>query len=129
MSDDYDVGYGTPPREHQFKKGNRAARQRKAKTKALSLPEIIDRALRTKRKVKRGGEVYSIPVAEILGERLIHTMTTGSARDLAMIVQLLEKYLPNALAAEAEKLEIIHHRADGSKVALPPADLWEGDPT
>ena len=128
MAENYEVGYGKPPREHRFQPGNQAARKRKAKTKAIALPEIIDRALRTRRKVKRGDEVLSIPVAEILVERLVQMMTTGSARDLGMVVQLLERHLPDALAAPSETLDVIYHRAEGSRVALPPADLWqEGD--
>ena len=128
MAENYEVGYRKPPREHRFQPGNQAARKRKAKTKAIALPEIIDRALRTRRKVKRGDEVLSIPVAEILVERLVQMMTTGSARDLGMVVQLLERHLPDALAAPSETLDVIYHRAEGSRVALPPADLWqEGD--
>lgn len=125
MSEDYEVGFGKPPREHRFKPGNQAARKRKAKTKAIALPEIIDRALRTRRKVKRGGAVYSVPVAEIFVERLIQMMTTGSAKDLNTVVQLIERYLPDALAAPAETLDVTYHRAEGSRVALPPADLWK----
>ena len=43
-------------------------------------------------------------VSEILIERLSQTMTTGSARDIAMIVQMYERYLPDALASKAEAL-------------------------
>lgn len=127
MPEDYDVGYGKPPREHRFKPGNKAARKRKGKTRAIALPDIIDRALRTRRKVKRGDQVLSVPVAEILVERLIQMMTTGSARDLGMVVQLLERYLPNALASAPETLEVTFHRAEGSMVVLPTDDLWSGE--
>ena len=124
MAEDYSVGYGKPPRQHQFKQGNQVARKRKRKDKEIALPDLLVRALRTKRRIKRGDTITSVPVAEILVERLIQTMTTGSARDLALIVQLLERYLPDALAAPPETLEIIHHRAEGSSVPLPPSELW-----
>lgn len=126
MADDYEVGYGKPPRQHRFEQGNQAARKRKGKANPIALPRLIERALRTKRKIRRGEAVFSVPVAEILVERLIQTMTTGSARDLAMIVQLLERYLPDALASKGEPLEISYSRAEGSTVALPPNDLWRG---
>ena len=125
VAEDYSVGYGKPPRQHQFKQGNQLARKRRVKTKAIAFPEIIDRALRKKRKIKRGDTITSVPIAEILVERLIQMMTTGSARDLALIVQLLERYLPDALAAAPETLEISYHRADGSSVPLPPSELWD----
>ena len=100
MAEDYPVGYGRPPRQHQFKQGNEAARKRRNKAKAIALPELIDRALRTKRKVKRGDVITSVPMADILVERLVQMMTTGSARDLTTIMQLVERYLPDALAAK-----------------------------
>ncbi len=128
MSDDYPVGYGKPPHEHRFKPGNQAARKRKGKGpgKALSLPDIIDRALRTKRRIKRGDQVFALPVADILVERLIHTMMNGSAQDLTRIVALLERYMPDTLAAETEQLEVTYHRAESSNVILPPTALWDG---
>ena len=125
MSDDYDVGYGKPPRQHQFQRGNQAAKGRKRAKKVLSLPEIIDRALRTRRKIKRGGEVIEMGVAEILVERLIQAMTTGSPRDMALIVAMLERYAPDVLASTPEQLEVTYHRAEGSNVPLPPAELWK----
>lgn len=81
MSDDYDVGYGKPPRQHRFKPGNQAATGRKRKpTQGLSMPEIIKKALATKRKIKRGNEILAMPVAEILVERLIQAMPTAQPR-------------------------------------------------
>lgn len=125
MADDYAIGYGKPPRQHRFKEGNQAARKRKAKADSLALPKLLERALRAKRKIRRGETVHSVHVAEILIERLIQAMTTGSARDLAMIVQLLERYLPDALASKGEALEISYSRAEGSQVPLPPSHLWQ----
>ena len=125
MAEDYSVGYGKPPRQHQFKQNNQVARKRKGKAKEIALPDLLVRALRTKRRIKRGEVITSVSVAEIFVERLIQTMTTGTARDLAMIVQLLERYLPDALAAKPETLEISYHRADGSSVPLPPSELWD----
>lgn len=126
MSDDYKVGYGKPPRETQFKAGNKAAQGRKTpKKKALSLPEIFEKALRTKRKIKRGNAVIDMTVGEILGERLIQIMTSGTPRELALMVSLLERHAPDLMAVQAEALELTYHRAEGSTVALPPADLWE----
>lgn len=127
MSSDYPVGYKRPPREHQFKPDNKAAKgRRRAKKEGLSIPEILHKAIASKRKIKRGNEIVDMPVAEILVERLVQSMTTGSAKDMALIISLLERHLPDLLAGEPEKLEVSYHRAEGSKVSLPPADLWEG---
>ena len=128
MSDNYKVGYGKPPIETQFKPKNKAAVGRKTpKKKALSLPEIFEKALRTKRKIKRGTAIIDMTVAEILGERLVQIMTSGTARELALMVSLLERHAPDLMAAQAEPLELTYHRAEGSTVPLPPADLWKRD--
>jgi hypothetical protein len=126
MAEDYEVGYGKPPKQHRFKAGNQAARKHGRAKKGLELPELMERALRTRRKVKRGDQVYSVPIAEILVERLIQMMTSGSSRDLALVVQMLERYLPDALAKKSEPLEVSYHRAEGSTVSLPPPHLWKG---
>lgn len=129
MSDDEAVGYGKPPRKNRFQLGNKAAskgnRRSGRKSNAIDLPEIIDRALRTKRKVKRGDQVYSVPVAEILGERLVQMLISGSARDVTQVMQLIEKHLPDALARTTEVLEIVHHRAATSDIMPPSEDLWK----
>lgn len=129
--DDEAIGYGKPPRQHRFKPGNQAAAKRnrikKKEGNALALPVIIDRALRTKRKVKRGDQVYSVTVAEIMAERLVQMLTTGSARDLAVIMQLVEKHLPDALNRPQEVFQIVHTRAADSTIQLPPDELWEDD--
>lgn len=127
MSDTYEVGYGKPPKQHRFQPGNQAARGKrgKAKPKGLSIPDIIGRALSVKRKIKRGNEIIAMPVAEILVERLVQMMTTGSARDLTTIIALLERYSPDLLAGPAEEFAVRYHHAEGSTVPLPPADLWD----
>ena len=81
----------------------------------------------TKRKVRRGDRVYSVSAAEILAERLVQMMTTGSAREVAIVMQLIEKHLPDAMARPTEVLEIMHHHAEGSCIQPPPEDLWEKD--
>ena len=129
MAEDRPVGYKNPPREHRFKPGNTAAsknnRRAKKKSNAIELPVILDRVLRTKRKVKRGDQVYSAPVAEIMVERFVQMLTSGTPREVALVMQLVEKYLPDALTKTAETLEITLHRAPGSAIPAPPDDLWE----
>jgi hypothetical protein len=131
MSDKYDVGYKKPPRQHQFKPGNQAARRRgrsKKQEQTFSLAEILVKALRTKRKIKRGNEIITMEAGDIMCERLVQMMTAGTARDMLSIVALIQQHSPQMLAGAPETLEIVHHRAEGSSVPLPPADLWETKP-
>lgn len=127
MSDsDYEVGYGKPPREHRFKPGNKAARKRgKGKKRTLSMAEVLDAALQTRRKIRRGDRVISMTAGEILVERLVQGITTGSLREVAQIMQILERHAPDLLASEPQKLEIELHRSEGSQVELPSSELWD----
>ena len=136
MSDDYEVGYGKPPRQHRFKPGNQAAAKRKRKRRSgrgggemMSIAQVLERALTTKRRLKRGDDYVTLYAGEVLVERLVGFIINGSARDLMQVVAMIERYLPQALPGEPERLEVIYRRAEGSSVALPSADLWEDDPS
>ena len=127
--DKYEVGYKKPPVKNQFKPGNQAARGRKrrsSKPVGLSMGEIIEKAMLTRRKIKRGDQIIEMPVAEILVERLIQTVTTGTARDLKMVIDLIQSHASHLLAAPMQELSVRYHHAEGSTVPLPPLDLWKG---
>lgn len=125
MSDDYEVGYRKPPAQHRFQPGNKAAAKRPKRNKTLSIPEILDQALNRRRRIKRGDEVVSMKAAEILIERFIQMMTTGTPRELVMMLGLIEKHAPRFLEQQASHMKVTYHQAEGSGVAPPPADLWE----
>ena len=124
MSDDYEVGRGKPPREHQFKAGNQAARGRK-KRQSISLPEMLEKALNRRRQIKRGGEIVSMKAGEIMIERFVQMMTTGSPRELIMMFGLIEKHAPKFLEQHAADIAITYQTAEGTSIDLPPTDLWE----
>ncbi len=127
MSKDYDVGYGKPPKAHQFKPGNQAARKNKGKRKArgMTVQEALEKALKTKRKIRKGDKELSMTVAEIFGERIIQMVMTGNSRDLTKVMEIIQKHASGTLAQETEELTITYERAASSNVELPSADLWE----
>ncbi|KKC26078.1 DUF5681 domain-containing protein [Sphingomonas sp. SRS2] len=125
MSDEYEVGYRKPPRSHQFGPGNKAAAGGKKRTGTLSLPEILGQALNRRRKIKRGDQVVSMKAAEIMMERFVHMMTTGSPRELIMMIGLVEKHAPRFFEQEMAHMKVTYHQAEGSSIAPPPAELWE----
>jgi hypothetical protein len=129
MKDDYEVGYGKPPKHSQFKPNNQAAKGRgrkKVPKPTFSIGEILRDVLSGKRKIKRGDKVVEMDVARILGERLIQMILNGSARDMALVLGLLERHAPELLATAAQELAITYHRAEGSTVPLPRAQPWKG---
>lgn len=128
MSSEYEVGYGKPPKHTQFKPGNKAAKgKRRPRKKPLSIGDCVVEALDTKRKIKRGDQVLEMPAGKIMVERMVQMMTTGTARDVGIIFSILARFAPQSLSATAaETIEVLHHRAEGSKVPLPPAAAWKG---
>lgn len=121
---DDEVGYGKPPKHSQFKAGN-PGRPKGSKKNSLSLSQIIGDAMSQRRKVRRGDRIVSMSVAEIFVERLIGMATTGSPSEMTKVLALIAKHAPNLLAAPELEARITFHRAPGSLVQLPPADLWK----
>lgn len=121
---DYMVGYGKPPVQTRFKAGNPGRPRGSARQpRSVSLEDIVQKAMRRRVKLRRGDQIVDVGLTEVLINRIFTMATQGSARDVGLILNLLDRYAPDAPQKEA-LLEIIHHRAPGSTVELPPADLW-----
>jgi hypothetical protein len=98
-SEDYEVGYGKPPKNSQFKKGfsgNPFGRPKK--TPNLEL-ELI-RQLKTKVTLTdKKGKRRAVTKFEILAKQLVNRAASGSFRETRLLIALL----PNAIE-KAEKL-------------------------
>jgi hypothetical protein len=117
------VGYGQPPKEHQFKPGNQAARGRRSpRKKQLSIDEALAKAMRQKHRIAHGGQFVLMDGVEILAAKVVQAITTSSPRDLVSLVNLVERLLPGAGANATEVLRVIYESAQGSTIALPSAD-------
>lgn len=129
MSSDDEVGYGKPPRQHQFQKGNKMAQRRKASPKdsSFTMTEVITKAMTQRRQIRRGGRIVDMRVAEIMIERLIQMATSGTARDVGYVLGLIDKHAAHLVAPPAQETHVVYHRAPGSNVELPPRELWKGD--
>ena len=129
MNDDDEVGYRKPPKQHRFKPGNQLARRRKgqAKPATFTMAGILTTAMSTRRKIRRGDQLITMNVAEILIERIIQMATTGSARDATILMTLIERHAPQLLAAPLQETRVTYHRAAGSTVELPSQELWKGE--
>lgn len=126
MSDDYTVGYGKPPKHGQFKPGNKAAagKRRKKDKPGLSIATALAEAIATPVTVQRGDQRVTMAAGDVLTQRLVRIMTTGNARELGLVISLIEKHLPQSLSAPQQRLEVVYTQSSGSTVALPPAELW-----
>jgi hypothetical protein len=94
---DYEVGYKKPPKEHRFQPGNRMASGRTGQ-RTPTIERLLQRKIHQKVKVTRGGRVVAIPLIEAIIERMIKLATTGNAREVSAMLNLIREMAPNALA-------------------------------
>ena len=92
---DYNVGYGKPPRENRFKKGqsgNPKGRPRASKNMRSIIHEIAEERVEVTIKGKR----RNIPVREALARRLFSDAMKGNYRAQRLALDLLDKHDPVA---------------------------------
>ena len=88
----YEVGYRKPPKDTQFKEGNKAG---KGRTKgAKNLETIINETLNEKVAVKIDGEVRKVRKKELIVRQVISKATAGDRAFATEAVKLMERYEP-----------------------------------
>ena len=86
MSDDYEVGYGKPPKEYQFPKGrsgNDAGRPKKSK----SIENLIDRELSLRITVKEAGRELRLTKREAIVKRHVNAALNGNVKALEHLIR------------------------------------------
>lgn len=81
-ADDYHVGYGRPPKQHQFKRGNKAAAGRRSKREAEGLSDIILRIAREKVTVSQNGRKVKMTRAELAARKIFEEAQKGGPHGL-----------------------------------------------
>jgi hypothetical protein len=82
----YHVGYGKPPKRHQFRpgqSGNREGRPKGAKNAATTLREILDRKI----EVRTGSILRKIRVLDAILTRIAETALKGDTKAAAFLLQ------------------------------------------
>lgn len=91
---DASVGYGRPPKEHRFRKGQSGNPKGRPK-KAKSLQSLMDRELDQIVTVKEGGHELRLTKREAIVKRHVNSALTGNTR---AIEHLLRYCSDNGLA-------------------------------
>lgn len=94
---DHEVGYGRPPKDMQFQKGqsgNPKGRQRK---KPMNLDDIVRAQLDEKVPVRVGDSIQLLSAREALLMKARTEAFKGGPRDVKAYFELVEKYAPDAL--------------------------------
>lgn len=118
--DEYEVGYGKPPRKHQFKKGvsgNPSGRRARSK----NFDTLIEQQLDTKVVVNFGGRKVRVPARQAIVMKLMIDALNGKARALEMLLKhVRERAKPDPFGAKAYDDAIFAELA--ATLALPSDD-------
>ena len=86
---DYEVGYGKPPKQHQFRKGqsgNPNGRPRKNETLADLVVKLLDEPIQVRTK----DGTFTMTSREAIVRTLIQRAATGDVRQTKMLMELIE---------------------------------------
>ena len=89
-SDEYRVGYGHPPRETRWKKGQSGDPRRRKTKSAGSLVNVIDRMLLAPVRVTHDGEPREIATLEAIVLQVLQKALSGNARARRVFLRYLE---------------------------------------
>lgn len=87
-SGEYDVGYGKPPKQYQFKKGQ-SGNPRGRPKKNESLAELVAELLDDRIQVQTKDGARSMTVREAIARQLLQKAATGDPRLIKMMLDLL----------------------------------------
>ena len=88
MADDYDVGYGKPPKHTRFSKGQSGNSRGRPKV-SPNLQTEMKRLVAAKTKIKFDGVIQTVPRNRALCLTLIQLALRGSVRAFAEIVRII----------------------------------------
>lgn len=88
----YKVGYGKPPEEHRFKKGNRHGKGRRRGSR--NMKAYVKEALETEVPVSMEGKARKLTKIQLGLHQLAHKASKGDLQAIAHAIALYERYCP-----------------------------------
>ncbi len=130
MAEEYEVGYGKPPRHTRFKKGCSGHPEGRPKG-APNVRSAIRRAAHEKVKVHIGGLTLTMPSIEAMAYKLVQKALGGDIKAVKAVIELggLDQSFAEAAAQGAatmasEDLALLRRALDrGSGQPLPPSTI------
>lgn len=86
---DYEVGYGRPPKQHQFKKGQSGNRKGRPKNQKQFL-DLLAEALNDTVAVQVGGQRKQIRKMDAAAKQLANQAASGDHRAIKLLIELLK---------------------------------------
>ncbi len=87
--DNYDIGYGKPPKSGQFKPGESGNPRGRPKGQK-SVSTLIDEVMRKKVRIREGGKVKKVSQVEALLRRVLRDGLKGNAKATDQVIKLLQ---------------------------------------
>lgn len=91
MSDEYEVGYGKPPKQYQFPKG-RSGNPGGRHAKSKSIQKLMERELNLIIPVKEGGRELRLTKREAIVKRHVNAALNGNIRALEYLVKYCSEH-------------------------------------
>ena len=99
---DYTVGFGKPPVAHQFKPGQSGNRRGRPPGR-INIATALRDAVQQMRPVTIGGKPREMSTLDVMTRKQIEKAAAGDTKAFHVIVELLETYAPDLLAAVTQK--------------------------
>lgn len=108
-SDNYEVGFGKPPKTSQFKKGQSGNPMGRPKGR-LNVSTLIHQLLEEKVMVVEKGQERSVQMMEVILRRMVNKAATGDLKAIPMVLSLVDRALAGeegeVWTAESDQLHI-----------------------
>jgi hypothetical protein len=85
-SADYEVGYGRPPKEHQFKKGESGNRRGRPKGQT-SFPALVAKALTEHVMIQEGGKRKKVKKNVAGAKQFANKVASGDFRSMKLLIE------------------------------------------
>ena len=125
MADDYEVGFGKPPKHTQFKKGQSGNASGRPKG-TPNLKTAIEKAMKIKVTVRKGPRTLLMSPVDAIARKLLQGALAGDAKALKLLIEYGD--LGDAFADAVQKstpfapedLEIVQDALTRQKAGEPP---------
>jgi len=91
-NDDYNVGYGKPPKASQFKKGQSGNPKGRPKDQNKDFVDSLKSYLQQKRKVKTANGEISMQNSEIMAHKLVEKALNADLRAITLLIKIMETH-------------------------------------
>ena len=127
MSDDYEVGYGKPPKQARFKKGesgNPKGRPKGARNIKTDIKEVLEEQVQ----VSEGGKVHHVSKQQAILKRTVEQALNGNMRAAELVMKWQAQHLgtdegiEDAVNLSPDDLATLHRYASQQKAGSTPGD-------